>query len=205
MIGIINLELGNIGSILNMCARLGVPARLVRTPAELQDASKYILPGVGDFGHGMQSLRRSGLLPALEKRVLGERIPLLGICLGMQMLSRRSEEGGIAGLGWIAADTVRLRVDERSPSLRVPHMGWNEVEVSSTSVLFKGLASGSRFYFVHTYHVVCDERNDIAATTSYGGPITAAIVNGNLAGTQFHPEKSHRFGMTLLRNFASLC
>lgn len=203
MIGIIDLGLGNVGSIQNMCTRAGIEAALVREPAAVASSSKLILPGVGDFGHGMRSLHASGLLPVLEQRVLVEKVPLMGICLGMQMLTRGSEEAQEPGLGWIEADTVRLSVEHAG--LRVPHMGWNEIAARKGSTLFADLPDESRFYFVHTYEVVCDRPDDVAATAFYGKPVTAAICRDNISGTQFHPEKSHRFGLALFRSFASLC
>lgn len=199
MIGIINYGIGNTGSILNMLKRVGTPAALVSTPEEVARATKLILPGVGAFDEGMRALTRSGLLPSLSRSVLVERKPLLGICLGMQLLGRSSEEGEARGLGWINADVVRFPA---TPGLKVPHMGWNVVKPKSPSVLLAGLDAESRFYFVHSYHLSSADDDLVVATSHHGYDFPAAVTHGNIAGTQFHPEKSHRFGLALLRNFA---
>jgi glutamine amidotransferase len=205
MITIIDYGMGNLGSILNMCRHLGIPAETSGDPATVVRAEKLILPGVGAFDAGMEKLDQSGLREALDQRVVRENAPILGICLGMQLLARRSEEGVRPGLGWIAADVVRFQSPEgRQPPLQIPHMGWSHLTPRLDSRLFAGLPADPRFYFVHSYHVVCDQPGDISATTEHGGTITAAIERGHILGTQFHPEKSHRFGMQLLRNFARL-
>lgn len=205
MITIIDYGMGNLGSILNMCRHLGIPAEISGDPATVVHAEKLILPGVGAFDAGMEKLEKSGLREALDQRVVRENAPILGICLGMQLLARRSEEGVLPGLGWIAADVVRFRSPEgRQPPLQIPHMGWSHLNPRLNSRLFADLPADPRFYFVHSYHVVCDLPDDIAATTDHGGMITASIEHAQILGTQFHPEKSHRFGMQLLRNFARL-
>lgn len=208
MIAVINAGLGNIGSLLNMLDHLGVPARTASTPEELTDADRFILPGVGAFDHGMARLRDSGLIPSLERRVLSERTPLLGICLGMQLLGRSSEEGSSPGLGWVPAQTIRFNFGDNPARLRIPHMGWNEIRPCAHDKLCDlppdELGRPPRFYFVHSYHVVCDEPADIAATSEHGIPFTAALCHGNIHGVQFHPEKSHRWGKMLLSRFAGL-
>jgi imidazole glycerol-phosphate synthase subunit HisH len=205
VIGIIDLGLGNIGSIQNMFAKVGIVATAVNTDGAIRRSEKLILPGVGAFSHGMSSLNDSGLRHVLEEKVLGDRTPVLGICLGMQMLARHSEEGDVDGLGWIAGRTVRLRGETPATRLRVPHMGWNQVKVRKASTLFDGVSEDARFYFVHSYHVVCDDPEDVLATVQYGAQLTAAVARGNVMGTQFHPEKSHKFGMAVLKNFALAC
>ena len=205
MITIIDYGMGNIGSIVNLCRYLGIPAKVCAEPAAIARAAKLILPGVGAFDAGMNNLEKCGLLPALQQRVVVEQTPILGICLGMQLLARRSEEGIRPGLGWIDADVVRLRsIPGQQPALQIPHMGWSQLAPRAGSRLCADLPADPRFYFVHSYHVVCDHPEDVAATTDHGGPVTAVIERGHLLGTQFHPEKSHRFGMQLLRNFARL-
>lgn len=205
MITIVDFKMGNIGSIVNMLKKIGVECSLAREPRDVLNAQSLILPGVGAFAHGMRNLRESGFDEALNEAVLGRGIPVLGICLGMQLFARRSEESGsvdTAGLGWIDANVVRFCLEESQ--FRVPHMGWNEVQPRSRSELFRGFSADARFYFVHSYHVVCDDENNIAAIANYGGQFAAAVEKENIYGVQFHPEKSHRFGMQLLQRFAQL-
>ncbi len=208
MIAVIDAGLGNIGSLLNMLDHLGVSARAARTPADLEDADRFILPGVGAFDHGMARLLGSGLLPSLEQRILRENVPVLGICLGMQLLGRSSEEGAAPGLGWVPARTIRFDFGSNPARFRIPHMGWNEVRPSSPGGLLDlghdELGQGPRFYFVHSFHVVCDDPADVAATTDHGLRFTSALRRGHIHGVQFHPEKSHRWGKLLLARFATL-
>lgn len=203
MVVIVDYEVGNAGSIRNMLKKVGVPAEISSDPQVIRSADRLILPGVGAFDHGMRSLHRSGLVPVLEEQVFQQQVPILGICLGMQMLGESSEEGNEPGLGWIKARTRRFRFDSLSDSLRVPHMGWNWVQAAAPDGLFEGYQSVPRFYFVHSLHVDCEDPNDVLATADYGFRFTCAVRRKNVFGTQFHPEKSHRFGMQLLRNFAS--
>ncbi len=199
MIAIIDYGMGNARSVERMLARIGVPAVLTNDPAVIALSTHIILPGVGAFDAGMRALRSSGLLPLLRAKVLEKNTPFLGICLGMQLLTKRSEEGTEDGLGWIDAETVKLsRTD-----LRIPHMGWNTVTVQKNCPLFTELTENVRFTFAHSYHVKSNTE-DIAATSEYGGTIVAAIGRDNIRGVQFHPEKSHTFGMQLLKNFSSL-
>jgi glutamine amidotransferase len=202
MIGVVSYGVGNVGSIFSMLRKIGAPARPVSTPEELSLVDKIILPGVGAFDRGMSLLVEHGLDAALKERV-DNGAQLLGICLGMQLLGRGSEEGQLPGLGLIDAQCVRFRSDGQG-SLKVPHMGWNELNVRRPSPLFAHLDDAPRFYYVHSYHLVCAESADILATTTYGLEFTAAVQRENVWGAQFHPEKSHRFGMTLLRNFSCL-
>jgi len=208
MIAVIDAGLGNIGSLLNMLDHLGIAARAARTPAELANADRLILPGVGAFDHGMARLHASGLLPTLEERVLREHIPVLGICLGMQLLGHSSEEGASAGLGWVPARTIRFDFGPDPKRLRIPHMGWNDVRPAAPGNLLDlgldDLGFGPRFYFVHSYHVVCDHAEDVAGITEHGIRFTAALQRGHIHGVQFHPEKSHRWGKLLLARFAAL-
>lgn len=204
MIVIVDYDMGNVGSIANMLRRIGAPAEISADPERIAAASKLILPGVGAFDTGMANLARSGLLPLLSEKVVEQGTPVLGICLGMELLARDSEEGSCSGLGWIQGRIVRFRFPEGREDLNVPHMGWNAVRPSGGSVLLRDLPEDPRFYFVHSYHFVCDRVEDAAGWTSYGYDFASVVERGHIMGTQFHPEKSHRFGMALLRNFADL-
>lgn len=198
---VVDYELGNVGSLLNMLKKTGVQAKLSGDPELIRNASRLFLPGVGAFDAGMANLDRLGLRAALDEAVLQRKVPVLGICLGFQLLTKSSEEGVLPGLGWLDAETVALRNIAGNPDLRVPHMGWSRV-ASQDASLFGGLEDDGRFYFVHTYGVreeTC--RDTILATSAYGCRFVSAAAKGNIAGTQFHPEKSHRYGLTLLQNF----
>lgn len=200
VVTIVDYGLGNLGSVANMLRKLGVASVRASTPEDVAKATALILPGVGHFDRGMANLRERGFEPVLNKLVMEQQVPVLGICLGVQLLTRRSEEGSAPGLGWIAADVKRFVFPE-GKSLAVPHMGWNEVEAVDP-VLFKGHQPGeTRYYFVHSYHLVCDEVSDVAAWATYGYRFTAAIHRANIWGAQFHPEKSHKHGMAMLRNW----
>ena len=201
MISVIHYGVANVGSMLNMMKKIGVAAEAISTPEQIASAEKIILPGIGAFDHGMTALREMGLAEPLKRRVREDRIPLLGVCLGMQMLGRGSDEGVLEGLDLIGGRCRKFDFDSRP--IRVPHMGWSELAVRKHDRLFEGLEQ-SRFYFVHSYHLVVDDPQDQAATAHYGLDFTAAVHRDNVWGVQFHPEKSHRFGMTLLRNFAAL-
>lgn len=201
MITIVNYNMGNPASIRNMLKKVGHPAVVTSDPDTIAAASKLILPGVGAFDAGMTNLERLGLVAPLEEAVQRRGATVLGICLGMQLMTRGSDEGTRRGLGWVAADTVRFD-RQAHPELRVPHMGWNVVSGPRPSAIAEGLGDEARFYFVHSYYVACDDRAEVNLECTYGRPFDAAFSTGNIHGVQFHPEKSHRFGMTLLRNFA---
>lgn len=201
MITIVDYHMGNLGSILNMLKKIGQPAQVTADPALIAAADKLVLPGVGAFDAGMDNLERSGLVPLLNRRVLEDRVPTLGICLGMQLMTRSSEEGTRAGLGWIDAEALRFRPADAA--LKVPHMGWNRVMPARPSPLTDELPDEPRFYFVHSFYVRCHDRADVLLTTPFGEPFASAFQRGNVWGVQFHPEKSHKFGMALLRNFAT--
>jgi glutamine amidotransferase len=204
MITIIDYGMGNVGSILNMLKRIGVSARVSSNSDHIRSATKLILPGVGSFDSGMSNLANSGFRELLDEKVLVQRTPVLGLCLGMQLLGSRSEEGKLKGLGWIDAETVRFPPSTKAAGLKIPHMGWNSVKTTASSPLFASFAEPPRFYFVHSYHMVCSDPSDIAATVSHGLEVTAAISRDNVMGVQFHPEKSHTYGMQLLKAFVDL-
>lgn len=204
MIAIVDYGMGNVGSIRNMLIRIGAEAVVTSDPGALAAAERLILPGVGSFDRAVESLERLGLTEVLHDLVLQRGRLVLGICLGMQLLGRGSEEGGRPGLGWIAANTVRFRFEGEHAGLKVPHMGWNTLVPSRPSALLGDLGPAPRFYFVHSYHVRCDREEDVLATANYGFPFHAAVGRGNILGTQFHPEKSHRFGLRVLKNFVEM-
>ena len=201
MITIVDYGLGNVGSVANMFAKIGARAKIVNDAKALGAAEALVLPGVGHFDAGMRLLREGGFVDALGELVVAKKTPILGICLGMQLFSRRSEEGGGEGLGWLAADTKRI-VAPPGVRLVIPHMGWSPTQ-GTDPALFGEFHEVPRFYYVHSFHVVCDDPRDVAATCHYGVDLCAAVHKGNVYGTQFHPEKSHRFGMTLLRSFVA--
>lgn len=203
MITIIDYGLGNLASIQNMYKHLGIAACVASTPAAIREASRIILPGVGAFDNGMRNIIGLGLLEVLNRKALVEKVPVLGICLGMQLLTERSEEGALSGLGWIRGETVRFSF-AGGLRLKVPHMGWNSAKVVKDHPLCREFTGEQRYYFVHSYHVKCADSSDVLMEACYGYDFTAAVQHGNIMGTQFHPEKSHRYGMQLLKNFAEL-
>ena len=202
MIAILDYGMGNVGSILRMLTRVNAPAVITADPDAIAAAQKLVLPGVGSFDAGMSRLRESGLLDALQRRVLDDEVPVLGICLGMQLLTRTSEEGNSPGLGWVDADVVRFKFSDDAGTLKVPHMGWNHVALSGGQDDVHGMATGSRYYFLHSYHVVCDRDDDVVATTSFGYEFTSVIRSRHILGVQFHPEKSLQAGIRLFDDFA---
>jgi imidazole glycerol-phosphate synthase subunit HisH len=204
LITIVDYGLGNLGSIKSMLRRLGFAAVITSDAGEISAADKLILPGVGAFDNGMSNIRERGLEGVLRRKALEEGTPILGICLGMQLLADSSEEGREPGLGWIPGRAVRFSFPGGGTGLKVPHMGWNTVSARRDDPLAAGFLPEMRFYFVHSYHVICDDPEDVLLTTEYGGPVTAATRRGNIMGTQFHPEKSHKFGMIVLKNFAEI-
>jgi len=205
MIAIINYGLGNLGSIQNMLRRVGYTDVIIsNSPEEINKADRLILPGVGAFDNGMQKINDSGLLDILNEQALVIKKPILGICLGMQLLTQGSEEGNLKGLGWIDAETRKFNFGENIEGLKIPHMGWNEVGIAKDHPLCNNLPKPSRFYFVHSYYVKCHQIGQELTSCNYGLDFTCAIQQDNIMGVQFHPEKSHKFGMELLKNFIEL-
>lgn len=203
MITVVDYGVGNIGAILNMLDYLGIDVQASGDPDVLERADQLILPGVGAFDKAMFTLRARKLIEPLNRAVLERKVPVLGVCLGMQLLARCSEEGSEAGLGWIDADVRRITLPEGS-AFKVPHIGWMEIQPAHSSLLFDPGLPAERFYFDHSYHVTCDRQEDVSAIFDYGMPMCCAVQMGNVSGVQFHPEKSHRFGMRLLRAFGAL-
>lgn len=200
-VSIIDYGVGNIASVVNMVKHVGGEAEVVNNPSELETTDKLLLPGVGAFDHGMGALREGGWLEALDYAVQSRCVPILGICLGMQLMCKTSEEGVLGGLCWIDATVKRFDFSHGEPLLKVPHMGWSVVKLNRGDMLTSGLGSGSRYYFVHSYFVTCHDQEDIILTANYGQEFVAGFHRGNIWGVQFHPEKSHKFGMKLLKNF----
>lgn len=204
MIRIIDYGLGNILAFLNVYRRLNIPASVARRPDELGDASRLILPGVGSFDHAMELFQKSGMRETVEDLVINRGVPVLGVCVGMQILAERSDEGSKPGLGWIQASVRRLADTKGNTKLQLPHMGWNDVVPVAGSTLFAGLEDDARFYFLHSYYFDCEDSGTALAETNYGTPFVSAVRRGNIFGVQFHPEKSHQYGTQLLKNFSEV-
>lgn len=203
MVTIVNYGLGNIQAFYHIYTRLNIPVSIASTPEELCGASKLILPGVGSFDWAMQRLNVSGMRNTLDELVLEKQVPVLGICVGMQMMARSSEEGVMPGLGWLEAHVNRFDFSNISPKILLPHMGWNDVKAISNSVLFAGIDL-PRFYFLHSYYFVPRDSSQILSTTHYGIDFTSSVCERHIYGVQFHPEKSHEWGISMLKNFATL-
>jgi glutamine amidotransferase len=203
MIGIINYGLGNLNSIQNIISHVGGSSKIINHPDDIGDYDQYILPGVGAFDQGVNGLQANKWIDKLEKRILIDKVPLLGICLGMQLLCRSSEEGKLNGLGWIDAEVKKFSFTENQ-NLKVPHMGWNTVRVTKQNLLIQEDGLERRFYFVHSYYVECNDRANVLATSFYGHDFDASFSKGNIYGVQFHPEKSHKFGMQIIKNFIKI-
>jgi len=202
-ITIIDYGMGNLRSVQKKFQKVGAEVEISSDIKIISEAEKLILPGVGHFANGVIKLKESGIWDVLNKRVLEDKVPILGICLGMQLMAAKSEEGDENGLAWFDADVVRFKV-KNTLKYKVPHMGWNNANIEKESSLFKGVANDAMFYFVHSYHIVCHDKNDILTTSDYEYKFTSAIQKGNIYGTQFHPEKSHNWGEDVFRNFVKL-
>jgi glutamine amidotransferase len=204
VISIVSYGAGNISSIANIFRALGMETEFIDRPSKILAARKLVLPGVGSFDYGMSRLREGGLTEALTEAALGQRVPALGICLGMQLMCCQSEEGDQVGLGWVNANVRRFQVPTDQPNLKVPHMGWNSLKLIRKDPIISYEDSRQRYYFVHSYYVECCEPVDVVATATHGHEFVAAFSRGNLYGVQFHPEKSHRYGMALMKRFGEL-
>lgn len=202
MIGIVDYGVGNLGSIKNMLRRLGIESLISSNSGDLKNSQKLILPGVGNFDYGMTSLRNSGLYEDLTSQVLKEKKPILGICLGAQLMANHSAEGNKEGLGWLDASVVKFNFKDRS--LKIPHMGWNYVDFKKDSRLISIDGDKRRYYFVHSYHFNTSDKEIILGEANYGYNFPVILAKDNIYAVQFHPEKSHKFGMELLKGFASL-
>lgn len=204
MITIVDYGMGNLGSVVNMFKKVGALTEVTGDLDKINKATKILLPGVGAFDAAIERIDSGGFREVLDKKALQDYTPILGICLGMQLLTRRSDEGKLNGLGWIAADTLKFEFNPEQ-NLKIPHMGWNFVNEVNSSPLTEGLPEESKFYFVHSYYVKADHETSVIMRTNYGHQFDSVITNGNnIFGAQFHPEKSHKFGMKLFRNFATL-
>lgn len=201
MFVIVDYGVGNLTSIQNMLKKIGTVGTISGRPEDILSASKLLLPGMGHFDNCMQKFESSGLRSLVEKKVLEDKVPVLGICVGLQMFMRSSEEGQMPGLSWINGETVRFKPQRMQTALKVPNMGWLEINTHKESKLMQELED-SRFYFAHSYHVQLDDPGPQLITAEYGYEYTVGVESNNIIGVQFHPEKSHRFGMQLLKNFS---
>jgi glutamine amidotransferase len=200
MIAILDYGIGNVSSIKNMLKKIGAEAAITSDHSAIASATKIILPGVGHFDYCMSQLRTASFYPLFLRRALEEKIPVLGVCVGCQMLMESSEEGNTAGLGWIKGKVVRFDVSKARENIRIPHMGWTNVHPKKNDGIYKGILE-PRYYFVHSYHLQCEDEGDVSATADYGYAFIASVERENIQGVQFHPEKSHKFGMQLYENF----
>lgn len=203
MVTLVNYGLGNIQAFANIYKQLNIAVHIARSAEELAGAKKIVLPGVGAFDHAMSRLDASGMRTCLDDMVLNQQCPVLGICVGMQMMARGSDEGTMPGLSWLDAEVKRFDEAGFQGKTHLPHMGWNDVLPSEADGLFKGLDK-PRFYFLHSYHFVPCNPVHVLATTDYNGPFASAVRSGHIFGVQFHPEKSHQWGVRLLKNFAEM-
>ena len=201
MLVIVDYGVGNLASLKNLLKKIGEQAVISSEESVIAQAGKLILPGVGAFDTCAEKLRASGLIPLLNKKALEEKVPVLGVCVGHQLLLEGSEEGQLPGLGWIKGRVIRFRQDKMPSGYKIPHMGWTEVSVCKPSRLFDDMYDEPRFYFVHSYHADPADKTDTLLQANYGYDFVAGVERGNIAGVQFHPEKSHKFGMKLFNNF----
>lgn len=204
MITIINYGAGNIRAFVNIYNYLDIPVNIATQSDDLRKAKKLILPGVGAFDHAMERLEKSGMRPALDELVLRGNLPILGVCVGMQMLANSSQEGVLPGLGWIDGVVKKMDPKALSHATRLPHMGWNDVQPIIKDSLFRDFDLIPKFYFLHSYYFHCKKREEVLATTDYGGQFPSALRSRNIFGVQFHPEKSHQCGIKILKNFAEI-
>jgi glutamine amidotransferase len=201
MVTIIDYGLGNLGSIKNMLKKVGSDSEITNDLDIISNATKLILPGVGSFDNGMSNLEELGMISVLNRKVLIEKTPIMGICLGMQLFTNKSQEGVEPGLGWVDAETIKFNTDNASKKFTIPHMGWEYMEKCKDSKLLHEMYNESKYYFVHSYYVTCKDSKDILLKTNYIDDFVSAFEKDNIIGVQFHPEKSHKFGMKLFKNF----
>lgn len=204
MITIIDYGLGNIKAFANVYGRLNIKINIARSASEIKNATKLVLPGVGAFDYAMSQLNNSGIREALEDQVINHKVPVIGICVGMQMMAKSSDEGTLPGLGWFDAEVKLFDTTQIPYKTRLPHMGWNTLCLVGKNRLLDQLSHESRFYFLHSYYFDCNQPKDVIAKTEYGIEYASAVNKGNIYGIQFHPEKSHQNGIQLLHNFAKL-
>jgi glutamine amidotransferase len=204
MIAIIDYGLGNIKAFVNIYKQLNIPVIIAKNPDQLKDVEKIILPGVGSFDYAMQRFNDSGLRDTVDELVLHKTIPIIGICVGMQMLAKSSDEGNLPGLGWIDAKVKKFDLSTFTHPACIPHMGWNDVKPVKSTQLMNNLEKDARFYFLHSYYFHCNRQEDIIATANYGIQFSCAVRFKNILGVQFHPEKSHHWGIQLLKNFSEI-
>ena len=204
MIAIVDYGLGNVSAFLNVYKRLNIKAFIAKDREALNKAQKIVLPGVGGFDQAMHLLKLSGMKEVLNELVLEQEIPVLGVCVGMQIMAESSDEGSSAGLNWIKGEVKSLKANPKLQKLPLPHMGWNEIAIKSEDKLFNGLKDRSQFYFLHSYHFICSDENISIGTANYGMDINCIVRSKNIYGVQFHPEKSHHNGVSLLKNFSNL-
>lgn len=204
MITVVDYGLGNVNAIINAYKRIHIDVKTAQTADELQGATKLILPGVGHFDYAMTQLNNSGMRNVLDKLVLKNKVPILGICVGMQIMGNRSEEGVEDGLGWINADVKKIDISKIIHQTKLPHMGWNGVNCKIKNELFNLIDKDALFYFLHSFYIKCVNDQEVAATTDYAGVFASSVKSDNIYGVQFHPEKSHHCGEILLHNFAKL-
>jgi glutamine amidotransferase len=204
MITIVNYGLGNVSAFVNMYKRMNISTKLASTEDELFGASRLILPGVGSFDTAMELLQNSGMRELLDDLVLNSKVPVLGVCVGMQIMAESSDEGRLPGLGWFHGHVRSFSGNPKSKELPMPHMGWNDVIPGEDVPLFNGLENDARFYFLHSYYFDCEDQADVAGTSRYGFDFSCSVRRDHVYGVQFHPEKSHHWGSALLKNFAEI-
>ena len=204
MIVIVDYGVGNLGSIKNMISRIGFECIISSSKEDFEKATKLILPGVGNFAYGMQKLLDSKLVEVLEDCVFRDKLPILGICLGAQLMCKFSEEGNFKGLGWFNANVIRFNMLDEISKFKVPHMGWSNVNIINSSVILNGIDNASRFYFVHSYHFVTDDTSIVVSSANYCYDFPCVLQLDNIFAVQFHPEKSHKYGKQVLKNFLLL-
>ena len=203
MVVIVDYGMGNLGSIKNMLSKIGVQSIITSIPDEIYKADKLILPGVGSFDSGMRNMTELGIKEVLNQLVLIEKVPILGVCLGVQLMTKNSEEGVLEGLGWFDAKTIKFKTELLAEKLLLPNIGWRDVHLNKPSKLFKNMYEDPRFYFVHTYHLIANNSSDVSMLAHYGYDYEVGLEHENILGVQFHPEKSHKYGIKLYENFVN--